>query len=52
MDFATVRKKLANGAYTTFELFEVCTHILVLPGLFIQFYYSGLWDMGLLIVWL
>jgi hypothetical protein len=24
MDFATVRKKLANGSYTTLEKFEVC----------------------------
>lgn len=48
MDFATVRKKLANGSYTTLELFEVCTHILVLPGLCIQFYDLGLWDMGIL----
>lgn len=48
MDFATVRKKLANGSYTTLELFEVCIHILVLPGLCIQYYYSGLSDMGLL----
>ena len=24
MDFATVRKKLGNGSYTTLEQFEVC----------------------------
>ena len=31
MDFATVRKKLASGLYSTLEQFEVCTRILVLP---------------------
>jgi hypothetical protein len=30
MDFATVRKKLANGSYSSLEQFEVCTHFLVL----------------------
>lgn len=27
MDFATVRKKLASGLYSTLEQFEVCTFI-------------------------
>ena len=30
MDFATVRKKLAIGSYSSLEQFEVCTHFLVL----------------------
>lgn len=27
MDFATVRKKLANGSYPTLEQFEVCKRV-------------------------
>lgn len=30
MDFATVRKKLANGSYSTLEQFEVCTLFVLL----------------------
>lgn len=33
MDFATVRKKLANGSYSTLEQFEVCVHGVLRLGL-------------------
>lgn len=32
MDFATVRKKLANGSYPTLEQFEVCKHVSTVNG--------------------
>lgn len=33
MDFATVRKKLANGTYATLDQFEVCIlTVLLFPG--------------------
>lgn len=33
MDFATVRKKLANGSYSTMDQFEVCVHGVLRLGL-------------------
>lgn len=45
MDFATVRKKLGNGSYSTLDQFEV--------GIYVSLFFDSwscffAWDMGLL----